>query len=135
LMYVRAFPSANSLVGLLIDAIPTSDDQAVVIFFCRNRAMVAGEDSLTLNGMELLTQDVAPIEQSTIAIFGYDGDGDGESSLESASLFESLPFLAGIDVSVPAGSGEMIEVVYNGQRYRALSRVSETQGPLVFILE
>jgi hypothetical protein len=135
LMYVRAFPSADSLVGLLIDAIPTSTDQAVVIFFCRNRAMVAGVDSLTLNGMELLTEDVAPIEQSTIAIFGYDGDADKESSLESAALFESLPFLAGIDVSVPAGSGEMIEVIYNGQSYRARSRVSETQGPLVFILE
>ena len=135
LLYVRAFPSPASLVGLLIDAIPTSKDQAVVVFFCRDRAMVAGKDSLTLNGMELLTDDVAPVEQSTIAIFGYDVDGDRESGLQSDALFESLPFLAGIDVSVPAGSGEMIEVVYNGATYRTVSRVSETEGPLVFILE
>ena len=135
LLYVRAFPSAASLVGLLIDAIPTSKDQAVVVFFCRDRAMVAGQDSLTLNGMELLTQDVAPVEQSTIAIFGYDVDGDGESGLGSDALFQSLPFLAGIDVSVPAGAGEVVEVVYNGQTYRARSRASEPEGPLVFILE
>ena len=135
LVYVRAFPSAASLVGLLIDAIPTSSDKAVVIFFCRDRAMVAGQDSLTLNGMELLTEAIAPVEQSTIAIFGYDGDGDGESSLKSEVLFESLPFLAGIDVSVPAGSGEVVEVVFNGQTYRAASRASETEGPLVFVLE
>lgn len=135
LMYVRAFPSADSLVGMLIDAIPTSADQAIVIFFCRNRAMVAGEDTLTLNGMELLTEAVAPLEESTIAIFGYDTDEDGQSSLESAALFKSLPFLAGIDVSVAAGSGEMVEAVFNGATYRAGARVSETQGPLVFILE
>lgn len=135
LMYVRAFPSAASLVGLLIDAIPTSADQAIVIFFCRDRAMVAGEDSLTLNGMELLTEDIAPVEQSTIAIFGYDANEDGQSSLESSPLFQSFPFLAGVDVSVSAGSGEVIEVVFNGKSYRASARVSETEGPLVFVLE
>ena len=32
-------------------------------------------------------------------------------------------------------TGEVVEVVYNGQTYRARSRVSETEGPLVFILE
>ena len=78
---------------------------------------------------------IAPVEQSTIAIFGYDANEDGQSSLESSPLFQSFPFLAGVDVSVSAGSGEVIEVVFNGKSYRASARASETEGPLVFVLE
>ncbi len=119
---------------LLLGSLPSSEDQAVLIVFSASRSLLAGTDSLTLNGMELLTEETASASNTTIALFLFDEDQDQQSSLTPMATFAGFPFLAGVDVALPV-SESPIELNLNGRILRLKSWPSELTGPMVAVFD
>ena len=113
LMYLRTFPGPGTLASILVSQLPQAEDQISIVFFNAHRAFLTGRDSLTLNGRELLTPEVANAENTTIAIFAFDIDGDGQQG-GTLPLFDRFPFLAALDVPFEPNPQSSLEVKYNG---------------------
>ncbi|MEE2786509.1 MAG: alpha/beta fold hydrolase [Myxococcota bacterium] len=131
LVYHRSLPHADSPNGLVLYEVPQSGDAVSLVVFNASGAFLAGRDSLTLDGQELLTAKSASADQTAIALFIFDIDGDGEPDGQSP-LFDSFPFLAAIDVPLTPDADASIELVFNGQMLR-LPRDPASQGPMIAI--
>jgi pimeloyl-ACP methyl ester carboxylesterase len=60
-------------------------------------------DSLTIDGTELIIPETAPISKRAIAVFAYDAGADGVSTPDAAiPAFFSIPFLTAMDVHLAA---------------------------------
>ena len=92
-----------------------------------------GRDSLTLNGQELLNEETASAENTSIALFVFDIDGDNETGGRSP-LFEMFPFLAAIDQPLPVSDTQPIELNYNGRKL-VLPSEPATDGIFVAIFD
>ncbi len=57
--YLRTFPGPGSIAGILVSLIPQEQERASLVVFNSSRAFLAGEDSLTLDGQELLNETSA----------------------------------------------------------------------------
>ena len=115
LVYLRTLPSPDSFAGLVFSGIPFNEDTAVMIVFIASRALNENVDSLTVNGFELATTQLASPDQTTIALFLYDGNSNGESDETVDSLFSSFPFLNAFDLAFPAGEDNTLSVNLNGR--------------------
>ena len=85
--------------------------------------------------MEVSTEEIAPPEKTLIAGFYYDANRNEETDATSIAAFGSFPFLAGLDMFVPADTEASIEVVYNGRTVRARNWPSETEGASVIVFD
>ncbi len=63
----------------------------------------AANDSLAVNGREVLTPAKSPRDNRTIGIFMHDAGVDGRTDLAAEVSPTGLPFLIGIDLVIPAG--------------------------------
>ncbi len=126
-VYLRTLPPATSLAGIVLSSLPNSDDQAVVVSFTANQAVIAGRDDLRVNGLELSTTEFASEDDSAIAFFLYD-DGDGQTSGSPVGLFGSFPFLSGVDVFFPTTEPQTIEMTFAGRAIRMRNWPSASEG-------
>jgi pimeloyl-ACP methyl ester carboxylesterase len=131
LVYLRTFPGPGTLASIIVNQLPQSDDQVSLVFFNAHRAFLAGSDSLTLDGQELLTPEVASPENTTIALFVFDVNGDGEGG-SASPLFDRFPFLAASDVPLRPEPQRFIEVDYNGLKMNVPAR-SSAEGTMILM--
>ena len=103
LVYLRTLPAPGSMAGALLALIPFEHEAPMVAVFSASRGLIAGVNSLTVAGTEILTEDTAAAEDTTIAIFLFDDDEDLESDLTVPPLLATFPFLSGLDVALPTG--------------------------------
>jgi len=137
LLYLRTLPppGGGSIAGLLTSLLPFDDEFAVLVVFSSNRAMIEGQDSLMINGVEVLTPETASEENTTIAMFFYDGNGNGESDNTAIGVFGGFPFISGVDLAFPSGDENPIEVVLNGRKLVIPAWPSDTDGPSVLVFD
>lgn len=135
LVYLRTLPTGGSAAAFLLGAVPFEDDHAVLVNFNANVPILAGRDSLTVNGTEVATEEVASAGQTTIALFFYDDDEDQASDWEPISVFSAFPFIAGLDAFFPADADATIEVVYNGRTLRARAWPSDSEGAVITVFD
>ena len=65
----------------------------------------AESDQLLIDGLNVCTPGLCPISKQVNAFFAFDRNRDGQTDLSTPDpVFNSLPFLQGADVFVPAGS-------------------------------
>ena len=112
---VRGFPGPGGLAGGIVNLLPQTADQTTLVVFNARGAFIAGRDSLTLNGNELLTPETASAESTTIAYFIYDLGMDGETG-GSSPLFDAFPFLGALDVPLTPDPNGVFELIFNGRR-------------------
>jgi len=63
-------------------------------------------DSLTVNGTQVVTNVTAPLLKRTSSIFLHDRNSDGVSTLPGPdSFFNALPFISGLDLFIKASPG------------------------------
>ncbi|MBN1947462.1 MAG: alpha/beta hydrolase [Bradymonadales bacterium] len=135
LVYYRTLPDSSTLIGRLLGNIPADDGQAVLGVFFPNRALLAGRDSLRIEGMEVATDDFASAEETALALFFFDANGNGQTDLFSINTFELFPFLVGVDVFLPVDPPSAIEAVYNGRTLHAPNWPSASGGVSFVVFE
>lgn len=132
-VYLRTFPGPGSIAALLLNQIPLGQQRSALVVFHASRAFQAGKDSLRLNGVELLSQEVAAPENSTIALFVFDV-GDDEKEGSEQGLFGASPFLAAVDKVLVADSSQSWQLMFNG-RALAVPADPASQGVLVAVFD
>lgn len=131
--YVRTFPGPGSIAGILTTLIPQSEDKSSLVVFNSSQAFLAGRDSLTLNGRELLTEQSASAANTSIALFLFDIDNDNQPGGQSA-LFDMFPFLAAVDVPIQAEDDEFMTLDFNG-RVLHLPKAPASTGILIAVFD
>jgi pimeloyl-ACP methyl ester carboxylesterase len=139
LMYLKALPKLGSYAANIIAGhITYTDSQTGFIVQNGNRAMISkddpgghGSDSLTVNGMEALTKDVAPEKLQLIALFGFD---NGQTPFTPATSISSPFFLSAVDVNLPTSDKGPVKFVFDGVTVNVHRWKSDTEGSsLVFL--
>jgi pimeloyl-ACP methyl ester carboxylesterase len=129
LTYLRGFPGPGSLAGALTVLLPKTESQTTLVIYNGRGSFLAGRDTLTLNGQELLNEQTAPAENTSIALFVFDIDGDGATG-GSSPIFDMFPFLAAVDQPLPVSDTTPIELIYNG---RTITLPSEPATDGIFV--
>src|SRR5690606_20677176 len=95
-IYLRTLPSAAGVAGLLVSALRFDADQPSSVIFLANRGLQPG-DVLTMDDVDLSGDAYTNRDNTTIALFFYDANGNDVTDGTPVALFETFPFLAGID--------------------------------------
>jgi len=132
-VYLRTFPSPGSLASVLLSQIPVTDNHVSLVIFNAKSTFLNGRDSLTLDGRELINEEVASAEDTAIALFVFDIDRDGAEGGQSA-LFEMFPFLSAVDLPIEPVANESIVLDFNGRKLR-IPRDPASQGVLVAVFD
>ncbi|MBK9150183.1 MAG: alpha/beta fold hydrolase [Saprospiraceae bacterium] len=134
LVYLRTFPPAGSIAGLLLANLPKDDRQSVVAVFSAPKAVIHGRDNLTVNGTELSTAQLCAPQNSVIAMFVYD-NGDQSSSGAGHPAFALFPFLRGADVFLPAAGSQSTEILLNGKKLKVKNYKSASEGVIIAVFD
>lgn len=135
LVYLRTLPDADSLAGALLASVPFGDDHAVMISFTSSQAVVAGRDTMTVGDLNVATEALASADQTTIALFMWDDDGDGETDGDPISTFSLFPFLNGVDAYFSADPAKTIPLTFNGRVLNVRTWPSGTHGAVVAVFD
>lgn len=135
LVYLRTFPGPGSLAASFLTAVKFDDRASTVVVFGGDGAFLAGRDTLTLNGTDIATIDVASAQDSTIALFAYDTNLNQTTEATPVGLFESFPFLAAMDVYVPPAPDQQVEVVFGTQKIVMPGSPARSRGALIAVFE
>nr|MCU0376084.1 hypothetical protein [Chitinophagaceae bacterium] len=131
LVYLRTLPSSG-MVSLLMATLPAQANQSVLVVFSRQKAVVAGRDSLAVNGLPLSTPAWADAAKTAIAWFLFDGNKNGQTDASLLPQFGSVPFMRGIDVALLPGQRQA-SLYFNGTTYQ-VPLVPATGGITLVVL-
>ena len=132
LNYLRAFPSSG-IASLLLQLVNFDDKSASLVVFSSTRGLVAGQDSLKINGLEVINEKTANKENTSIAFFFYDNESDQKTTEELVELPGGIPFLVMMDVFMDATSGDPIKVDLNGTEVVVPALKSDSEGPVILV--
>lgn len=133
LVYLRALPKTG-MTALLLNTLPSNDQQSVLALFSSNRAVISGRDSLTIDGLNLSSSIISPATKTAIAQFIFE-NGDGNSTGNLIPAFKAVPFMNGIDFLLGTNEEKPIHIYYNGQHFYLPKRKSATEGIMVMVLK
>jgi hypothetical protein len=140
LMYLKALPKLGSFAANIIAGhIDYSDSKAGLIIQNGNHAMISradpgghGMNSLTVNGSEALTADVAPEKLQLIALFGFDA---GQEEFTPVTAVSSAFFLNGVDLSLPTSDKSPIKIVFDDVTVNVHRWKSDSEGSSLIFLD
>ncbi len=136
LVYLRGFPPASSLAGILLSNVPQDDNQSALAVFTANQAVLSGRDELSVDGFDLATPEYAAPEKTNIAFFLYD-DGNNQTDGNIHAVFNVfLPaFLIGLDYFIPTTEPGSVELKFNGRAMHVPNLKSGTDGTIVAVFD
>jgi hypothetical protein len=88
----------------------------VIIVSQLNGAIVAGRDSLKVNGLELATPEIAPEKGTKVGFFLFDANSNKktEGTLPPGATW-TRPFLTAADIYIPTTKPESVKLEFNGR--------------------
>jgi hypothetical protein len=113
-VYLRGFPKGN-MIGRMLGNLPAKDDQSAIVIYSASKAMIAGRDSVSVNGIPVSSAALTPASKTIISSFIFD-DGDGKTSGNALKQFGTAPFIGGVDVSMPVNNKKGNTIYYNGRK-------------------
>jgi hypothetical protein len=140
LMYLKALPILDTFAAkIIVGHIPYNDDQTGFILQNSNRAMIStddpsghGSDSMTVEGTEVLTAEVAPEKLQLVALFAFDNMQPVGSVVSSVS---SAFFLSAVDVNLPTADKSPVKVVFDGVTVNVHRWKSDTEGSSLILFD
>jgi pimeloyl-ACP methyl ester carboxylesterase len=117
LVYLKTRDDQNEPGASIARELKVSDDSSVVIVSPLDGAVVAGRDSLKVNGVEVATPEIAPERGTKVGFFLFDANGNKKTdgTLPKSAIW-SRPFLTAADVYIPAGGKpESVKLEFNGR--------------------
>ena len=135
LVYLRTLPPASSLAGALLSSLKYDDGHVIAIVFSASRALLAGRDTLEVDGTPLPLESVATAEKSAIALFLDDGNLNGESERTPLAGLANFPFLGGLDLFLPTEPSKVVPFRLNGRTLRVRNWRSASDGPVVAVFD
>jgi len=136
LVYFRVFPPPLSLPGIALGILPYRDDRMLPATLMVNRAVVAGRDTLYVDGLEVSTDALAAPEKTTIAVFYFDANFNGVSDGRApGGLYNFLFFLAAFDLIVPTDPPRAVPFEFNGRTLAARNWKSDSEGIVIVMFE
>ena len=133
LVYLRTLPT-DGLAGALLGGIPFDDAHTTAVVFSASEAVLNGRDTLTVDGEDVATPELASAEDTLIALFVYDDAADGQDG-EQVGVFASFPFLNGLDRFIAADATASLTVALNGRTLVAPRWPSGTEGAVIFVFD
>ncbi len=131
MVYLRTLPTPGSIAGALLGVVPFDHEATVLVIFSSSQALISGTNSLTVDGVEVVTDETAAPEDTTIAFFLFDNGRDLEASMATVGLFETFPFLSGLDLVLGAAT---IEIELDGRELNVLGRPAP-DGAVIAVFE
>jgi hypothetical protein len=113
-VYLRSFPQGN-MIGMMLGSLPQKDNQSVIVIYSANKAMIAGRDSITVNGTPVSSSQLTPASKTIISSFIFD-DGDGITGGKGLKQFSAAPFIGGVDIYLPVNKKAVNTIYYNGRK-------------------
>jgi dienelactone hydrolase len=133
LLRLRTIPNDQGIAGSLLSTVNYDDAHSVVIAFVANRGVIAGRDTLSINGFNVATEELAPASKNAIAFFAYDANGNGASENTAISTFANFPFMGAIDSFMDTTKTGPIQVKLNDSTLNVRRWKSATEGPIVAV--
>jgi triacylglycerol lipase len=113
-VYLRGFPTGN-MVAMMLGNVPKKADQSALVIYSSSNAMIAGRDSVTVNGIPVSSTLLTPAAKTIISSFIFD-DGDGKTSGLGLKQYSRAPFIGGTDIFLPVSQSKGHTVLYNGRK-------------------
>jgi pimeloyl-ACP methyl ester carboxylesterase len=92
-----------------------NDDSSTLIVSQLNGAIVAGRDSLKVDGTEIATPEIAPEKGTKVGFYLFDANGNKktDATLPDGALWRA-PFITAADIYVPTAKPETVTLDLNG---------------------
>ena len=136
LVHFRSFPDPSSLPGILLSLMPYDDGHTLLATLNINQAVVAGRDTLRVDGYEISTEEVTPAEKTAIAMFYFDLNGNGASDPGSpGGLFEAMAFIGAFDLYLPTAPERPVPMSFNGRDMAVRNWPSRSEGVTIAVFE
>jgi pimeloyl-ACP methyl ester carboxylesterase len=126
---LRFLSPSKGLARIVTDAI-VSDDRhtAVAVRYAAGAFRKDLGDSLTIDGVEVLNDAIAVAATSTVGLFLFDANLNGQTDGAALSAYASTPFVKGSDVFMQATTPAFIEMKFNGTVLRVPNWPSVSEG-------
>ncbi|MGD9100116.1 MAG: alpha/beta fold hydrolase [Anaerolineae bacterium] len=139
LVYLRVLPESDLLLNRLLQEMRYSDESSTLVFFSANRALYHGRDTASVDGLELVTPEMAPSppdSASTIAVFVFDADEDGQSDGGPvAGELAEFPFMSQYDAFLDARVRRSMTLTLNGATLHVPAWKGESEGITVVVFD
>jgi hypothetical protein len=116
LVYLKTRDEKDPATVQLMKELKLSDDSSLLVVTQLNGAIVAGRDSLKVNGVEIATDKIAPEAGTKVGVYLFDANGNQKTDAtrpEGPSW--SRPFITAADVFIQAAKPETVTVEFNGR--------------------
>jgi pimeloyl-ACP methyl ester carboxylesterase len=115
LVYLKTRDPKDAATVRLEKAFNLTDDSSMMVVSQLNGAIVAGRDSLKVNGTEIATDKIAPERGTKVGFYLFDANQNKktDATLPEGGMW-SMPFITAADVYVPTAKPETITFDLNG---------------------
>jgi pimeloyl-ACP methyl ester carboxylesterase len=129
LVYLKTRDPKAADTARLEKALNLSDDSSVLIVSQLNGAIVAGRDSLKVNGVELATDKIAPEGGTKVGFYVFDANQNKktDAALPDGPLWR-MPFITAADVYLPTAKSESTTLEFNGRVLRVPNWKAASEG-------
>lgn len=134
LVYLRTLPARGSAAGLLLSQVPFTAESTVLVVFSSTRAIIAPGDTLLIDDEPALTPELAPPEETLIALFVYDQGRDGQPGATNP-LFAQFPFLQMLDRVIPADPAASTTIRFGDQTLAVPRLPADPHGAVIAVFD
>jgi pimeloyl-ACP methyl ester carboxylesterase len=146
LLYLKAYPKVGTGgESVLKGKLHYDDTESGFIVERFRHAMISKQDTsdtggnandtMTVDGSEVLTTAVAPETKTLAALFVLDDKLDKKSDLTPIANMNTLPFLNGVDVALLSSDPGPIKIVFDGTTINIPRWKSDTEGTSFVLLD
>jgi hypothetical protein len=133
---LRFLSPSKGLARIVTDAV-VKDDRHVALV----ARYIAGAfrkdlgDSLTADGVEILNESIAVASTSTVGLFLFDANLNGQTEGGALPAYANTPFVKGSDLFLQATSPRFIEMKFNGQTLKVPNWPSASEGQTLVMFQ